>query len=187
MPMTGAPGLQGQVHDVDDLLGVHLAQRTAEDGEILGIDVNHPVVDLAEAGDHAVAQEFLLFQAEVGRMVRHVALQLDEGVGVEQVLDAVAGRHQAAGPALGQLVQAAGRVFFLAQFDQFLDFGFHLHHLWGKLYNHSLEKANPAPRLGPENRSARGQKPPPPPGGGKTPGSEHGSGLKRAVIYGKNG
>ena len=125
------------------LLGVHLAQRTAENGEILGIDVDDPVVDLAEAGDHAVAEEFFLFQAEIARMVRHISLQFDEGIGVEQVLDAVPGRHQAAGPALGQLIQPAGRVFFFAQLDQFLDFGFHLLHLWGKLYNHSRKKSNP--------------------------------------------
>ncbi len=51
-------GLQGQLHDVDDFLGVHLAQGTAQDGEVLGKDIDQPVVDLAEAGDHPVAQEF---------------------------------------------------------------------------------------------------------------------------------
>jgi hypothetical protein len=38
MPMTGQPILIGQVHDLDDLLAEDLAERAAEDGEVLGED-----------------------------------------------------------------------------------------------------------------------------------------------------
>ena len=44
----------GQVHDLVDLLGEHLAQRPAEDGEVLAEDAHLAAVDGAEAGDDAV-------------------------------------------------------------------------------------------------------------------------------------
>jgi hypothetical protein len=35
-----APGLDGEVDDLDDLLAVHLAQRAAEDGDVLAEDAD---------------------------------------------------------------------------------------------------------------------------------------------------
>ena len=48
--------LHGQVHDLADLLGVRFRERAAEDGEVLAEDEDEPAVDLAVAGDHAVAE-----------------------------------------------------------------------------------------------------------------------------------
>ena len=52
--------LEGEVHDLDDLFGVRLRQRTAEDGEILAEYVDGPAVNRAVAGDHAITQEALI-------------------------------------------------------------------------------------------------------------------------------
>ena len=49
--------LHREIHDLADLLGVGLRQRTAEDREVLAEDEDRPAVDLAVAGDHAVAEE----------------------------------------------------------------------------------------------------------------------------------
>ena len=45
---------------LDDLLGVRLGKRSAEDREILGENVDHAAVDRAPAGHHAVARDALL-------------------------------------------------------------------------------------------------------------------------------
>ena len=67
-----------EVHHLADLLGVRLAQRAAEDGEVLREDVDEAAVDAAVAGDDAVAVELLLLETEVGRAVRDEAVELDE-------------------------------------------------------------------------------------------------------------
>ena len=50
-----AAGLDREVHDLDDLLAVDLAERAAEDGEVLGEHADLAAVDGAVAGDDAVA------------------------------------------------------------------------------------------------------------------------------------
>ena len=50
-----AAGLDREVHDLDDLLAVDLAQRAAEDREVLGEHADLAAVDGAVAGDDAVA------------------------------------------------------------------------------------------------------------------------------------
>ncbi len=50
-----AAGLDGEVHDLGDLLAVDLAEGAAEDREVLGEDADLAAVDGAVAGDHAVA------------------------------------------------------------------------------------------------------------------------------------
>lgn len=42
-----------------NFVGVHLAQRTTEDGEILRKQINQASPDFAVAGHHAVAGNFL--------------------------------------------------------------------------------------------------------------------------------
>ena len=59
-----AAGLQGEVHDLDDLLAEDLAEAAAEDREVLGEHAHLAAVDGAVAGDHAVAVRALLVQAE---------------------------------------------------------------------------------------------------------------------------
>ena len=85
--------LHREIHDLADLLGVRLRQRTAEDREVLAEDEHRPAVDLAVAGDDAVAEE------RFGR--RRVAvgderIEFDERVGVEQQVEPFA-RGQLAG------------------------------------------------------------------------------------------
>ena len=55
-----AAGLDGEVHHLADLLAVDLAERAAEDGEVLGEHAHLPAVDGAVAGDHAVAVRAVL-------------------------------------------------------------------------------------------------------------------------------
>ena len=49
--------LHREIHDLADLLGVRLRQRATEDREVLAEDEDDPTVDLAVAGDDAVAED----------------------------------------------------------------------------------------------------------------------------------
>ena len=84
MPMIRAAGLHGEVHDLDDLLAEDLAERAAEDGEVLGEDADLAAVDGAVAGDHAVAVGPVLLHAEGRRAVPRQLVELDERALVEQ-------------------------------------------------------------------------------------------------------
>ena len=88
---------RGQVHDLVDLLAVGLAQRAAEDGEVLGVDADLATVDLAEARDHAVGVGPRVLEAHARRVVAVQHVELLEGVLVEQVLDALTRGHLALG------------------------------------------------------------------------------------------
>jgi hypothetical protein len=83
--------LHRQVHDLADLAGVRLGQRAAEHGEVLGEEKDRPAVDGAVAGDHAVAEDLVVPQPEVGRAVGDQLVQLDEAVGVAEESDPLAG------------------------------------------------------------------------------------------------
>ena len=113
----------GHVHDLDDLGGVGLRERAAEDGEVLREDEHQPAFDAAIAGEEAVAEVLLLVHAEVGAAVGDQLVGLFEGAFVEQELDALAGRHLAllvfAGAALFASAGFGERVAAL-QFGQFL-------------------------------------------------------------------
>ena len=80
--------LHREIHDLADLLGVRLRQRTAEDREVLAVDEHQPAVDRAVAGDDAVAEDVLLVEPELRRPVGDEGVELDERV-----------RRRAAGPA----------------------------------------------------------------------------------------
>ena len=92
-----AAGLDGQVHDLDDLLAEHLAERSAEDREVLGEHADRPAVDRAVAGDDPVAVGPDLLQPEGRRPVPGQLVHLDERALVEQRLDPLAGGHLALG------------------------------------------------------------------------------------------
>ena len=98
-PIDRRAHLHRQVHDLDDLGGVGLRERAAEDGEVLREGVGEAAVDAAVAGDDAVAGHDLLGHAEVAAAVGDELVDLLEGAGVEQQLDALA-RGQLAGVAL---------------------------------------------------------------------------------------
>ena len=119
-----AAGLQREVHDLDDLLAVDLAERAAEDREVLREDGDRAAVDRAVAGDDAVAVRAVLLQAEVGRAVPGELVQLHERTLVQQQFDPLAGGqlalgvlllHRARGAGVRRLVDAALQVRELAR------------------------------------------------------------------------
>ena len=67
-----------------------LAERAAEDGEVLGEDVDQPAVDPAVAGHDAVARNHLLVEPEVGGAVGDEPVQLDEAALVQQQVEPLA-------------------------------------------------------------------------------------------------
>lgn len=93
----GAAGLEREVHHLDDLLPVDLAEGAAEDGEVLGEDGDRTAVDGAVAGDHAVAVGAVVLESEVGRAVPGELVQFDERVLVQEEFDPLAGRQLALG------------------------------------------------------------------------------------------
>jgi hypothetical protein len=89
-PDQGHAELERHVHHLADLAGVHLAQRAADDGEVLAEEVDRPALDQRVPGDDAVAEELLLLHAEIGAAVRREAVELDEGALVDEELDPLA-------------------------------------------------------------------------------------------------
>ena len=88
--------LDGEVHQLVDLLGEHLAEGAAEHGEVLAEDEHLAAVDRAPAGDHAVGVGPLEQAAVVGAVAgEHV--ELVERAVVEQEVDPLAGEHLALG------------------------------------------------------------------------------------------
>ena len=103
-----AAGLDGEVHHLGDLLAVDLAQRAAEDREVLGEHAHLAAVDGAVAGHHAVAVRALLLQAERRRPVPGQLVELDERALVEEQLDPLAGGLAALGVLLLDRLRRAG-------------------------------------------------------------------------------
>ena len=93
----GDAGLEGELHDLDDLLAGDLAERAAEDREVLGVDRDLAAVDRAGSGHHRVAVGAVVLHAEGVGAVSHELVELDEGALVEQQLDALARRLLALG------------------------------------------------------------------------------------------
>ncbi|MBG9885138.1 hypothetical protein ABE10_00765, partial [Bacillus toyonensis] len=102
---AGAPGVEDshdrdaaaerELHDLDDLLAGDLAERSAEGREVLRVDGDGAAVDRGDAGDHGVAVGAGPVHAERGGAVAHVLVELDEAAGVDEQVDALAGRHLA--------------------------------------------------------------------------------------------
>ena len=103
-----AAGLDREVHDLGDLLAVDLAQRAAEDREVLGEHADLAAVDGAVAGDHAVAVRPVLLEAERRRAVPGQLVELDERALVEEQLDPLAGGLAALGVLLLDRLRRAG-------------------------------------------------------------------------------
>ena len=79
--------LHREVHDLADLLGVRLRQRSTEDREVLAEDEDEPSVDGSVAGDDAVAEDVLLAEAELGRAMGDEGVHLDEGPRIQQQVE----------------------------------------------------------------------------------------------------
>jgi hypothetical protein len=97
----GAADLGRQVHDLAHLLAHDLAERAAEDREVLAEDADAAAVDRAVAGDDRVAPGPVLLHVELVRAVAHERVDLLERAGVQQLLDALARRVLAALVLLG--------------------------------------------------------------------------------------
>ena len=95
-PTIGRAHLHRQVHDLHDLGGVGLRERAAEHREVLREGVDEAAVDAPVPGDDAVAGHDLLLHAEIAAAVRDELVDLLERAGVEEQLDALAGRQLAA-------------------------------------------------------------------------------------------
>lgn len=76
-----------------DFHGVHVAEGTALGKEVGSGAGDGASVHQAEAGDDAVAGDFLLFHAEVVAVVAHVHAYFREGAFFKKVPHAVAGGH----------------------------------------------------------------------------------------------
>ena len=82
--------LHRQVHDLADLRGVRLGQRSTEDREVLAEDEDQATVDGPVPGDHAIAEERGL---DLGIAIRDERVELDERSGVEQQLQSFTRRQ----------------------------------------------------------------------------------------------
>mmetsp|Transcript_5902 Transcript_5902/g.14528 ORF Transcript_5902/g.14528 Transcript_5902/m.14528 type:complete len:493 (-) Transcript_5902:134-1612(-) len=89
--------LHGLVHHLADLLGMGLAERTAEDGEVLAEGEGQAAVDHAVAGHDAVAGDLVVGHAEVDAAVLDEHVPLLEAAFVEQQLQPLAGGQLALG------------------------------------------------------------------------------------------
>ena len=88
------------VHDLADLFGVRLAERAAEDREILAEDKDQPAIHRAVAGDDAVAGDLVGIDAEIVAAVLDKHVPFFEGIGIEQQFEPFA-RGQLAAAVLG--------------------------------------------------------------------------------------
>ncbi|OPY12552.1 MAG: hypothetical protein A4E67_00069 [Syntrophaceae bacterium PtaB.Bin038] len=89
----GLLGVLGHVHDLPDLLGVHLAQAAAGAGEVLGGGKDGAAVHVAEPADNGVGVDLLVAQAEQGGALLDEELHLLERPLVVELQQALAGRH----------------------------------------------------------------------------------------------
>ena len=85
---------EGEIHDLVDLLGEDLTERSTEHGEVLGEHEHLAAVDGSPAGDDTVGVGALLDTALMGTMTgEHVELM--EGPLVEEIVDPLTGKHLA--------------------------------------------------------------------------------------------
>ncbi len=90
----GCADLGGEVHQLVDLLGEHLAERAAEDGEVLREHEHLAPVDGAPPGDHAVGVGPVFEPGGVGPVAGE-QVEFVERVLVEEVVEPLAGEHLA--------------------------------------------------------------------------------------------
>ena len=116
--------LEGEVHQLVDLLGEHLAERAAEHREVLREHEHLAALDRAPAGDDAVGVGTLL-EARRRRAVAGEEVELVERAVVEEVLDALAGEQLALGVLALDRAGRAGVVRLLAPLLQIVELLLH--------------------------------------------------------------
>src|SRR4029079_7729335 len=85
---------------LDDLLRGHLTERATEDRRVICVHRDATPVDLAEAGDDAVARDLAVLHPKAMRAVGGDDVELHERSLVEQHLDAGSGGRFTGGSAL---------------------------------------------------------------------------------------
>jgi hypothetical protein len=96
-PDDRAADLHRQVHHLDDLRAEHLAERAAEDGEVLGEQAHRPPVDGRVAGDDSVAVGAVGGHVEVRGPVPGELVELHERPRIDEQVDALPGGALASG------------------------------------------------------------------------------------------
>jgi hypothetical protein len=110
----GDAGLDGEVEEVADFLGVNGTDGAAANGEILGVGGNGAAIDVSGRADDAVAGHLAFFQSEVETRVVGVHAELDERSAIEEGGEPLAGRAQALLVAFPDAVDAAADERLLA-------------------------------------------------------------------------
>src|SRR5699024_2017664 len=77
-PDDRASRFDRQVHDLGDLLAVHLAETAAEYRKVLRENAHRAAVDSAVAGDDAVAERPIVLHTESHRTMPRQRIQFDE-------------------------------------------------------------------------------------------------------------
>ena len=89
----GRADLAGVFEDLADLIGLNLTHGAADDGEILGVSVDDAAIYLAVAANNTITGEVLFFLTKIGAAVDNEGVDLNEGVGIKQGLQALASGH----------------------------------------------------------------------------------------------
>ncbi len=137
----GNTGLQRQVHHLDDLLARDLAERAAEDGEVLRVDGDLTAVNGTGTGDDGVTVGSGLLHAERHGAVAHELVELDEGTVVQQPGDALPGGLLALRVLLGDrrlTTRGHGFVIAVLEVDQLAGRRVHIGRLWGYVFAHAF-------------------------------------------------
>ncbi len=119
---------QRQVHDAADLVALHFAERAAVDGEVLRVHIHRAPVNLAIAGDHAVAQILLGRQAHLVALMGDERLEFVERAMIEQPFQSLTRCKLAFGVLFGDSIGAAADAGLLAHAAQFKNAGIVLGH-----------------------------------------------------------
>src|SRR5436190_2968303 len=122
-PDHRAAELRRQVHHLADLLREDLRETAAEDREVLREDEYTPAEDRPVAGDDRIAVGPPLPHPELGLAVTHVAVELDERAGIEELFRALTREELALVSLTLDRALAAGVTGFVAQLLQALELG----------------------------------------------------------------
>ena len=114
------PVAQGQLLHLLDLPCSRLAQRTAVDGKVVGIDIDQTSVNLSVATHNAIAWDMVLFHPEIGAMMNHQFVHFVERTLVEQGVDTFTCGHVAVGMLAFDAFDTTAQRSRLVEFLEFL-------------------------------------------------------------------
>ena len=114
--------IDGMVHDLANLHGVHEAERPSGHREVLGIDADRAAVDRTRAGNHPVASQIFLVHSEISGRVLDEEVQFLERTRIQNAVNPFTGGEFPAFFLLGNGLFATtshGRLFALPQIGAF--------------------------------------------------------------------